>query len=925
MSSPGAKNRATLAEIQRKEGAEKRKKGRTIKKEGSFHRLVPLQKEVVRSNLLWELASTYLQNEPPAIMRSIVDHVEYSLARTPWSFNTHSGYYATALSVRDRLLEYFNDTQRCFYEKKCKRVYYLSIEYLMGRLLLSNLQNMGIRNAYAEALRQLGWTLEDIAEQEVDAGLGNGGLGRLAACYMESLATLNIPAWGYGLRYNYGMFRQKISPEGEQTELPDYWLAEGFPWEVERNDVKYPVRFRGSVREIPGKGPRGTTKYIWEGGDEVIAKAYDIPVPGYDTYNTIALRLWASRPSQELDLGAFNQGNYYDALRAKQQSEEITSVLYPNDNTTEGKELRLKQQYFFVAATLQDIMRRFKKSQLPLSEFHTQAAIQLNDTHPTLAIPELMRLLVDIEGVPWDEAWRATTQTFSFTNHTVLPEALEKWPVSMIESLLPRHMQIIYLINWNFLEFVRRNVAPVDDALISRLSLIEEGPVRKVRMANLAVIGSHAINGVAELHSELLKSRIFQDFYRLWPDRFCNVTNGVTNRRWLLEANEPQAQLFTELVGNGTWVTDMNMLKTYVDRALSDPMFCARWQEGKLAAKVRLAHYLGTAVSVAVDPHALFDVQVKRIHEYKRQHLNIFRVIHHYLRIKRLPEAELALVVPRVVIFGGKAAPGYVMAKRIIRLINAVAHVVNADAQTERYLKVVFCPNYNVSQAELIIPASDISQHISTAGLEASGTSNMKFAMNGGLLLGTLDGATIEIRDEVGPDNVFIFGETADNVERARAEWKAGRIAIDPRLSEVLDVIEKGMFGDPAPFKMILDAVRYNDYYLVQADFTSYLQAHEEVDRVWRDRTEWTRRSIMTAMRMGKFSSDRSISDYCRRIWNVEPCVLPTPLATDEARAQLQQRRGNEFGTSPGAGRVGGSPAGGIGIAGAPVRPPKGQ
>lgn len=751
-----------------------------------------------------------------------------------------------------------------------KRVYYLSLEFLMGRSLMNAMLNMRLDGPFSEALRQLGIAMEEVVEEERDAALGNGGLGRLAACFMDSLATLEYPAWGYGIRYTYGIFQQQIR-DGYQLEVPDYWLTLGNPWEVERLDVSYAVRFYGQVNK--SKDSSGHLRYRWEGGELVEAVAYDVPIPGFNTNSTINIRLWSSKPMRHhtFDLNSFNEGNYQKSVEQQQRAEHITSVLYPNDNTMAGKELRLKQQYFFVSATLQDIVRRFKKSQRPWNQFPDQVAIQLNDTHPTLGIPELMRVLVDIEGLSWDEAWDIVTRVYAFTNHTVLPEAQEKWPVSMISNLLPRHMQIIYDINLFFLQRVEARF-PGDRARLARMSIIEESPYQQVRMAYLAVIGSHQVNGVAAIHSSLIASTIFKDFVDFYgTSKFCNVTNGITPRRWLHLANPALSALISEKLGGEHWLKQLDALETLKTFA-EDPQFQLKWMEVKRQNKVRLAEYIRETCRLIVNPEAMFDVQVKRIHEYKRQFMNILGVIHRYLTLKQ-DSRSLHGMIPRVVIFGGKAAPGYYIAKLVIKLITSVAEVVNADPQTNGLLQVVFIPDYNVSNAEIIIPASDISQHISTAGTEASGTSNMKFVLNGGLIVGTMDGANIEIAEAIGAENMFIFGAHAEQVEDIRHHQKYRKPALDAQLEAVLDAIRGGRFGDYETFAPLVETLTTGgDYYLISNDFGAYLQAQSRAEKEYQDHSLWARRSILAAASMGKFSSDRTIREYAENIWKVRPC-----------------------------------------------------
>jgi starch phosphorylase len=719
-----------------------------------------------------------------------------------------------------------------------------------------------------EGLYDLGFRIEDIIDQEHDAALGNGGLGRLAACFLDSLASLNYPAWGYGLRYRYGIFKQEIV-DGYQVEVPDYWLDFN-PWEFPRHDIVVDIQFYGHVRKYQDED--GKQIAVWEGGEIVKAVAYDVPIPGFDTPATNNLRLWSSKAaSGEFDFQKFNSGDYESSVADQQRAETISAVLYPNDNLDRGKELRLKQQYFWVAASLYDIVRRFKKSKRAWKEFPEQVAIQLNDTHPTLAVVELQRILLDLEGLEWDEAWTIVSKTFGYTNHTVLPEALEKWSVPLFQNLLPRHLQIIYEINMFFLQSVERKF-PNDRELLGRVSIIEESQPKMVRMAFLAIVGSHKVNGVAELHSDLIKTTIFKDFVKIFgPDKFTNVTNGITPRRWLHQANPRLSELIASKVGGLEYLKDLtllNKLENYAD----DKEFKKEWQEIKYANKVRLAKHIKTTTGVTVNPAALFDIQVKRIHEYKRQQMNIFGVIHRYLTIKSLSTEERKKLAPRVSIFGGKAAPGYWMAKTIIHLINSVGTVVNNDKDVGDLLKVIFLEDYNVSKAEIIIPASDVSEHISTAGTEASGTSNMKFVLNGGLIIGTCDGANIEITREIGENNIFLFGNLAEDVEDLRHAHNYGSHVLDTDLQKVFDAINKGTFGDAGSFSALVGAVAdHGDYYLVSDDFHSYIQTQALVDEAYKNQDEWISKTITSVARMGFFSSDRCINEYAEAIWNVEP------------------------------------------------------
>lgn len=821
-----------------------------------------------RTELLYGLMDVYIKNDVLSIQKSIVDHVEYTVARSRYKFDDFEAYQGTAYSVRDRLIESWNDTQQYFKDQDPKRVYYLSMEFLMGRSLLNSIFNLGVRDQYIEALQQLGYELEVLAEQERDAALGNGGLGRLAACFLDSLASLNYPGWGYGIRYQYGMFRQTLR-DGYQHEQPDYWLTFGNPWEIERVHVTYPVRFYGQSEEYLENGRK---RFRWTGGETVEAVAYDNPIPGYLTNNTINLRLWAAKPSGEFDLQSFNTGDYVTAILSKQRAEAISSVLYPDDRTYQGKELRLKQQHFFVSATLQDIVRRYKDQHDNFDDFANKVALQLNDTHPTIGIPELMRLLMDEEGLEWKHAWGITTRCFSFTNHTVLPEALEKWPIELLQSVLPRHLQIIYDINFLFMEELKKSLG-TDYSRLSRMSIIEEGEHKAVRMASMAVVASHTVNGVAVLHSELIKTVLFKDFSDYWPEKFQNKTNGVTQRRWLAFCNPGLGQIISQWLGTESWITNLDLLSGLTPH-IDDPALHQQWRAVRRQNKARLAAYIEDATGVKVSIDAMFDVQVKRIHEYKRQLLNVLAIIHRYDCIKNMKPEDRRKVVPRVCILGGKAAPGYDMARRIIKLICSVGDVINNDPDIGNLLKLVFVPDYNVSVAEIIVPAGDLSQHISTAGNEASGTSNMKFAMNGGLILGTLDGANVEIREEIGEENMFIFGAKTSEVSRLRAE----RRTFTPcrEFTRVVGMISNGVFGATEDLIPLCESIEgANDFYLLANDFPSYLSAQAAVDKAYVDVNRWTRMSILSTAGSGKFSSDRTITEYAEKIWDIEPCNRP--------------------------------------------------
>ncbi|KIP06577.1 glycosyltransferase family 35 protein [Phlebiopsis gigantea 11061_1 CR5-6] len=823
---------------------------------------------------VWKAGTRGLDRDVDTITKSVVNHVHTSLARQAYNLDDLGAYQASALSVRDNLIINWNATQLHYTRKSPKRAYYLSLEFLMGRTFDNALLNLGLKEQYNEGINQLGFNLEDLLEKERDAGLGNGGLGRLAACYLDSSASQELPVWGYGLRYRYGIFQQLIAPDGSQLEAPDPWLEHDNPWELPRPDVSYEVRFYGHAERLDGM------KALWSGGQEVLAVAYDTMIPGYDTKNTNNLRLWESKPKRGFDLNSFNAGDYERAIESSNSAAAITSVLYPNDHTSFGKELRLKQQYFWTAASLADIIRRYKNLDKPLSEFPEFVSIQLNDTHPTLAVPELMRILLDEEDLPWDSAWNIVTNTFFFTNHTVLPEALEKWPVPLMQHLLPRHMQIIFDINLYalFIQAVEKKF-PGDRERLARMSLIEEGFPQNVRMANLAVIGSRKVNGVAELHSELLQATIMKDFVEFYgPSKFFNVTNGITPRRWLDQCNPGLSNLIhqTLQLPKGVFLKDLTKLEgllKYVDNS----SFQKKWAAVKQSNKERLAAYIQTTLGYQINTQAMFDVQVKRLHEYKRQTLNIFGVVHRYLTIKEMTPEQRKKVNPKVVLFAGKAAPGYYIAKLTIRLIVNVARIINEDPDTKDLLSLFFLPDYSVSLAEVLIPASDISQHISTAGTEASGTSNMKFCLNGGLLLGTVDGANIEIAEEVGESNVFFFGHLTPAVEDLRYQHLYHPVPLEqkcPPLARVVNEIASGRFGDGGVYEPLLNTVRNNDYYLLTEDFDSYIAALALVDEAYQDRVEWIKKSISTTAKMGKFSSDRAILDYAQECWNIEAVKL---------------------------------------------------
>ncbi len=813
---------------------------------------------------LWELMETYQPMDVDGLLRSIADHLEFSQNKNRHNLTSFDLYDSLALAVRDRLTEFLNDTEQHYYEENPKQVYYLSLEYLIGRSLRNNLVNLGIYEVCREAMEQVGYDLEELEELEHDAGLGNGGLGRLAACFLDSMATLQLPAQGYGIRYEYGIFEQRFE-HGQQVEAPDAWLEQGYPWEIPRWETLMPVHFYGHVEQYVD--PQGRSHKRWVGTQDALAMAYDVPVAGFENRTVNTLRLWRARAPRDFDFQAFNRGDYMAAVSERQQIETISKVLYPNDQGFSGKELRLKQQYFFVAASLKDILQRFLEQGHSWDLLPEKVAIQLNDTHPSIAVAELMRILVDEERLEWNQAWAITQKVFAYTNHTVLPEALEKWTVELMGRLLPRHLEIIYEINDHFLSAVASRF-PGDLELLRRVSLIEESNPKQIRMPHLAIAGSHAVNGVAALHTDLLKTTVFQDFHRIFPERFQNKTNGITPRLWLKCANPELATLISERIGP-EWITQLDRLQELKAHA-QDSGFQQQWREVHQRKKEQFAAWLQHKHDLVINPNTLFDVQIKRIHEYKRQLLNLLHIIHQWQWLLDHPNAE---IVPRTVIFAGKAAPGYHMAKQVIRLANAIGQRLEQDKRIRELLRVVFVPNYGVSTAEKLIPATDVSQHISTAGMEASGTSNMKFVLNGAPILGTLDGANVEILEEVGPDNCFIFGLTADEVTQVRAQGH------DPHrlyhehaeIRRTLDAIGNGTCLPEAPdaFRDVFDSLVHSDYYLLLADFESYRECQQRVEAVWQDPARWTEISIHNTAGAGKFSSDRTIQQYAEDIWGV--------------------------------------------------------
>lgn len=802
-------------------------------------------------------------------------HLRHTLAKDEYSKTNWDNYKSVALTILDRLHDRWIDTQQAYYKADVKRVYYLSMEYLIGRLLDNMLVNLEIRDVVAEALDEIGLSYEEVRDAEWDAGLGNGGLGRLAACFLDSMATMGIPAIGYGIRYDYGIFYQKIQ-KGFQIERPDLWLKYGNPWDTIRPKVQYPVEFYG--HQGASADAMGKMAFTWQDTKKVQAVAYDTPIPGYNNGIVNNLRLWKAESDASIDLESFNQGQYIDAVRDNQLEQNISRVLYPNDKVFVGQELRLKQEYFLVSASMQDILRRFRKQTDDWTKLPEKVAIQCNDTHPNLAIPELMRVLLDEEGMPWDKAWDITVNTMAYTNHTLMPEALEKWPVSLMRNLLPRHLNIIYEINRRFLDKVKVELGD-DSNRLSRMSIVSEGENPVVHMANLGIVGSRKVNGVAALHSRLLRESMFRDFDELYPDKFTNKTNGITPRRWLKQCNPELSDLITEKIGK-EWVTDLDQLKK-LNKFADDKKFRKKFRDIKLKNKKRLADYILQDMDEEVNPESMFDIQIKRIHEYKRQLMAALHVITLYNRLKANPDLDIA---PRTVIFAGKAAPGYTMAKLHIKLINSIAAKVNNDPDVNDKIKCLFLQNYSVTLAEKMIPAANLSEQISTAGKEASGTGNMKFALNGALTIGTLDGANVEIKEEVGDDNIFIFGLEVEDVERLRREgynpWDYYNA--NEELKQAIDQIRDGFFSpeDPALFQPVIDAILHKgDYFMVLADFEAYVKKQDEVAELYRDEDEWSRKAILNVANIGKFSSDRTIRDYNDEIWQSETISLKSDKA----------------------------------------------
>jgi len=799
-------------------------------------------------------------------------YYNHTLGRSKECKATHYPYTALAYTLRDRLIERWKSTHYAYKDSDCKQTYYLSLEFLMGRALSNCMLNLDLNEEVQKSFYQLGLDLEEIADTEQDAGLGNGGLGRLAACFLDSCATLQLPVKGYGLRYEYGMFKQRIE-DGHQVEDTDHWLLNGNPWELERPEYIQRVKFGGHTEHHSNK--EGKLNVYWEGTRDVLAIPYDIPIPGFKNGTVNTLRLWKAAATDECDLDEFNSGSYTEAVEEKNSAEHITMVLYPNDASENGKELRLRQQYFLASASLQDVIREWLTHHNDFSDFAEKNCFQLNDTHPTISIAEFMRLLIDEYNLSWDEAWSITSSTMAYTNHTLLPEALEKWSVNLFQTLLPRLLEIIYEINSQFLKEVAMRW-PGDAQHIQRMSIIEEGPVAHIRMAYLAIVGSFSVNGVAALHTELLEKGLFNDFYQLWPHKFNNKTNGVTPRRWLASCNPELRQLISDNIGE-KWIKDLSQL-TRLQKKITNKVFRSQWQKIKHANKVKLASLVKAQCNIVFNTDALFDVQVKRIHEYKRQLLNLLHVIHLYNRIK---SGDTKNWTSRCVLIGGKAAPGYAMAKLIIKLTNNIADIINNDPAADGLLKLAFFPNYNVSAMEVICPGTDLSEQISTAGKEASGTGNMKFMMNGALTIGTLDGANIEIREEVGKDNFFLFGLTAEEVEASRGHYDPMAIInADRDILNVITMLESGYFNqcEPGLFGPIIQALKNpHDMWVTLADLRSYIDAQEEVSLAYQDTKRWTTMSIINTLSSSKFSTDRTMEEYNRDIWKLDK-VAPHPL-----------------------------------------------
>ena len=819
-----------------------------------------------------------------AIALDFAEHLKYSLDADEFHNTDSTRYTALALAIRDRIIHQWHQSRETQRKAGVKRVYYLSLEFLMGRAMTNNVINLGLEQEVKAALSDLGYSYEELADVEPDAGLGNGGLGRLAACFLDSLATLDIPSYGYGIRYNYGIFKQQVR-NGWQTEQPDNWLRHGNPWEIPREDITCNVGFGGEVKVIR---EGGRDQYKWLCADQVQGIAYDMPIIGYGGRSVNTLRLWSAKATDEFDFQEFNEGDYVEAVRSKILAENLSQVLYPNDTLYMGKELRLKQQYFFVACSLADIVRRFKRQSAPWSTFPDFAAIQLNDTHPSLSIPELMRILLDIERLEWEEAWDITVRSMGYTNHTLMPEALEKWPMPMLESILPRHLQIIFEINHRFLQHAV-SFFPLHPEVIQRLSIVEENIPKQIRMANLSIIGSHSTNGVAQLHSRLLTERMFPDFAVVFPGRFNNKTNGITQRRWLLDANPLLATKISEAIGDG-WITDYERIRD-LEPFADDAAFRSDFLTIKQKAKDHAVAFLKKDCGIAINPNTMFDVQVKRIHEYKRQLLNALNIILLYQRIK---EGRIQDFPPTSFLFGGKAAPGYVNAKLIIKLINNIARTINNDTSVRGLISVHFLPNYRVTMAEHLIPATDLSEQISTAGFEASGTGNMKFMCNGALTIGTMDGATVEMAEEVGREHMFIFGHTADEIERMRAQYDPYEwVTRDPEIRKIMDLFLSGYFNvmEPNIFDPLRQSLLNDDRYFHFADLRSYADAHDEATFLYaNNRDLWAKKAILNIAASGKFSSDRTIMEYANDIWKTRRCPIDRDVSASSTLRSARKR-----------------------------------
>jgi glycogen phosphorylase len=810
-----------------------------------------------------------LRTDAVSLKNSIRWHIRFSIGKGERAATALDHYEALSLSVRDHMVERWISTQAHYYRQDARRVYYLSLEFLMGRTLRNAMLNLGLFEEYKRSLADLGISLDEMEEMENDAGLGNGGLGRLAACFLDSMATLGIPGYGYGIRYDYGIFRQVIE-NGWQVEEPDDWLRVPNPWELTRPEHFLKIQYGGRVETY--ESGIGEPIHRWCETNDVLATAYDTPIPGYGNRTVNTLRLWRANASEMFDLSDFNVGDYIGSVEHMVLSRTISRVLYPNDNFYQGQELRLKQQFFLVSASLQDALRRHLVEHPNLDQLAEKAVFQLNDTHPALAVAELMRLLVDVHGYSWNQAWAITSRCLAYTNHTLLPEALETWSAELVGRLLPRHLLIINRINQEFLDDVGRRF-PGDSELLRRVSLYEEGYPKRIRMAHLATIAAFSVNGVAALHTDLLKTRVLSDFARIWPEKFNNKTNGVTQRRWLLSANPSLSQLVSATIGQG-WTRDLDEMRG-LERHAEDPGFQEKFAAAKNENKARLSNHLRWYHGFNIDPHSIFDVQVKRIHEYKRQLLNVLHIIHLYCELERNPNA---LKTPRTFVFAGKAAPGYAMAKLVIKLINDVSAKISSHPEVSRMLRVCFVPDYSVSKAELLMPGAEVSEQISTAGFEASGTGNMKFMLNGGITIGTLDGANVEIADEVGRDNIFIFGLTVEEVSALRQRGYRPRDVYDqnPKVKEVLDLLASDHFNpkEPGLYQPFVQSLLNTDYYLHLTDFESYRRAHLEIDGAYVDRSKWLKMAILNVARVGKFSSDRTIAEYARDIWKVKPLPM---------------------------------------------------